>query len=60
MDLASRETHCITKFPGYNTVLAWMPDDKALLLARYTSNANIDLFYLAKRQWLTVMSWLWE
>jgi len=46
IDLVSGETRCVAQLPGYDTVSAWMPDDKALVLARYTSNANSDLFHL--------------
>ncbi|MBD2102782.1 S9 family peptidase [Leptolyngbya sp. FACHB-261] len=46
LDLESGEIRCIAQLPGYNTVAAWLPDDQAVIINRYGSNANSDLFYL--------------
>lgn len=46
MDLDSGEIRLVAELPGYNLVSAWMPDDSALIVTRFTSNANSDLFYL--------------
>ncbi|MCZ7575264.1 MAG: S9 family peptidase [Ardenticatenaceae bacterium] len=46
MDLARGEIELVTELPGYNVVTKWMPNDDALIIIRFTSNANSDLFFL--------------
>lgn len=46
MDLASGEIRRVAELPGYNVVASWMPGDEALIVIRFTSNANSDLFCL--------------
>lgn len=46
MDLASGKIRLVAELPGYNVVAAWMPDDDALIVVRFTSNTNSDLFSL--------------